>query len=83
MSLGMSKSKGDERSPEETEQCAQKALMRLLATPPEPKSKPKADASQKKRGRPPKAAEGESEGPCAAIVSRVLAANRKVRRKAV
>jgi len=30
-------------------------LSRLLATPPDHKTKPKPDASPKKRGRPPKA----------------------------
>ena len=29
-------------------------LARLLATPPNPKAKPKSGASPKKRGRPPK-----------------------------
>jgi hypothetical protein len=46
---------GDERSEEETAQRReQRILARLLATPPDHRTKPKTDASPKKRGRPPK-----------------------------
>ncbi len=38
----------------EIEKRSDDALKRLLATPPDHKTKPKPDASPKKRGRPPK-----------------------------
>jgi hypothetical protein len=48
MSLDMS-----EKSFEENDRAAA-VLKRLLATPPDHRTKPKSDASPKKRGRPPK-----------------------------
>ena len=38
----------------EDEKRSDAVLARLLATPPDHKTKPKSDASPKKRGRPPK-----------------------------
>jgi hypothetical protein len=43
-----------EMSDEDVVRREEAALKRLLATPPQPKPKKDANASQKRRGRPPK-----------------------------